>query len=60
MIAFLALLARPAAVARFLGLMKSARVDHRVVRDLGHMGFVTDPRARGLWQDTCAWIDALE
>ena len=53
------LLARPAAVARFLGLMKSAPVDHRVVRELGHMGFVTDPRAREVWRDTCAWIDAL-
>ena len=53
------LLARPAAVARFLGLMKSAPVEHRVVRQLDHMGFVTDARARDVWSETCAWIDAL-
>lgn len=53
------LLARPAAVARFLALLTSAPVEHRVVRGLGHMGFVTDPRAHDVWEDTGAWIGAL-
>lgn len=53
------LLARPAAVERFVALMERAPVEHRVVAGLDHMGFVTDVRARPVWDETCEWIDAL-
>lgn len=49
------LLAHPAAVERFLAL-SAADVEHRVVDDLSHMGLVTDPRARPLWDACAAWI----
>lgn len=51
------LFARPAAVARFLGLMRSAEVEHRVIRGPrapDHMGFVLS--ARDVWDETCRWI----
>lgn len=56
------LLARPAAVARFLALMARARVTHRVLegRDApSHMGFVIDPRSPSIWTETAEWIRAL-
>ncbi len=48
--------ARPAAVDRFLGLMQNAQVTHRVVNGLSHMGFVTDPRAKSVWEESARWI----
>lgn len=51
------LLARPAAVGRFLALMRRAEVTHRVLRGRGapdHMGFVLS--ARAVWEETCRWI----
>jgi predicted alpha/beta hydrolase len=56
------LLGRPASVARFVGLAPRAAVVHeRVVdREAGpapsHMGFLTDPRSRDLWERAARWI----
>lgn len=53
------LLARPASVERFCALMRNARVEHRIVRGLDHMGFLLDAGARSVWEETCNFIDAL-
>jgi predicted alpha/beta hydrolase len=52
-------LARPPAVERFLALMPRARVEHHIVPDVDHMGFVLDRRARAIWEETARWITAL-
>lgn len=49
------LLAHPDAVARFLAL-SAADVEHRVVDDLSHMGLVTRPEARPIWEASAAWM----
>lgn len=52
-------LARPESVARFLSLMKIAPVEHRVLaKGPDHMGFVIDPRARAIWDESIEWISA--
>lgn len=53
------LLARPAAVERFLGLAPNADVELEVLRGPGapdHAGFVTTTESRPLWEKTARWI----
>ena len=53
------LLARVASVRRFVGLARNANVDWIVLTGEvapDHMGFVTDPGSRTLWQKTADWI----
>ncbi|MBX3273164.1 MAG: alpha/beta hydrolase [Sandaracinaceae bacterium] len=55
------LFAHPASVERFAAHMTASRVEHVRLRGEGapdHMGFVTDPRSRGLWERAAAWIRA--
>ncbi|HJL16142.1 MAG TPA: alpha/beta hydrolase [Sandaracinaceae bacterium LLY-WYZ-13_1] len=53
------LLARPASVAGFLDLAPNAAIEHRVLTAPlapTHMGFVTDPASRPVWEASAAWI----
>ena len=56
------LLGRPASVERFVRLAPHAAVVHERVIDRAtgpapsHMGFVTDPRSRDLWERAARWI----
>lgn len=56
------LIARPAAVGRFLALAENASIEHRIIDGPdapGHMGFTTDLRSEKIWQSTATWIHAL-
>jgi len=53
------LMAHPDAVAGFLSLLRSAPVDHRIVRGPGapdHMGWVTSEGRRDWWTHAIAWM----
>ncbi len=55
------ILARPPAVARFVGTMWRARVTHRVLTAADpatpdHMGLVTDSRCRFLWEEIAGFV----
>jgi predicted alpha/beta hydrolase len=60
------LLARPAAVARWLGEMRRAHVTHRVIDDQAispppdHAGLVTDARSRPVWNEIATFILGLQ
>jgi predicted alpha/beta hydrolase len=53
------LYARPSSVASFLALMEHAPVTHRILDGPGaptHMGFVLDPAARPIWEESARFI----